>query len=83
LWGIGLSRGRKLAKIDALLGNGALGDQGFKCRRARVFVELWADEDARHSDRRSEELLNRAHPFGDEELLTLSSFPPTQVASNG
>jgi hypothetical protein len=47
LWGIGLGRGGKLAKINALLWNRPLGNEGMYCRGARMVIELGTDEHAR------------------------------------
>jgi hypothetical protein len=47
-----------------------------------VVVELGTDEHAGHGKWRTQELVHRPHAFGDEQALTFSCFPPTQVASD-
>jgi hypothetical protein len=77
LWRIGLSRGGKLAKIDALLRNRSLGNEGMHCRGARLVVELGTDEHARYVELRPQELVYGPNSLGHEEVLPLASFPPT------
>jgi hypothetical protein len=82
LRGIGLSRGGKFAKVHSLFGDRPVGDQRVELGGASLFIELRTDEDAGHLEVRSQELVHRTNSFGDKELLTLSCFPPTQIAGN-
>jgi hypothetical protein len=82
LRGIGLSRGGELSKVDALFGDGSLGNQVVDGRRARLILELRPDEHAGHFKRGAQELIHRPHAFGDEQVLPLSCFPPAQIASD-
>ena len=83
LWRVGLGGARKLAVADVhdLLGAGRQGRRE-RCAADRL-GELGREERTTNPEWRSNELLDRTDPFGDEQQIALTSLPAPEVARQG
>ena len=80
LRGVGLGRARELAVVD-LDELGAVAPRNIEKGGSTLGTgELRGDQQTAHGERRSEQLLDGPHAFGDEEALTLASTPAPEVA---